>query len=81
MVAGLTPVMPSATIYMMVGIELDKFPHISTAVEFTEKLMLEESIYTLPGEVSICQEQLMQLILLSFVLLLKWMAKNIIPVS
>ena len=52
MVAGLTPVMPSGALYMMVGIELDKFPHISTAVDFMEKLMLEESVYILPGEVS-----------------------------
>ena len=52
MVAGLTPVMPSGAVYMMVGVELDKFPHISTAVDFMEKLMLEESVYILPGEVS-----------------------------
>ena len=52
MVAGLIPVMPSGALYMMVGIELDKFPHITTAVDFMEKLMLEESVYILPGEVS-----------------------------
>ena len=52
MVAGLTPVMPSGALYMMVGVELDKFPHITTAVDFMEKLMLEESVYILPGEVS-----------------------------
>ena len=52
MVAGLTPVMPSGALYMMVGIELDKFPHISTGIDFMEKLMLEESVYILPGEVS-----------------------------
>ena len=53
MVAGLTPVMPSGALYMMVGIELNMFPHITTAVDFMEKLMLEESVYILPGEVSI----------------------------
>ena len=52
MVAGLTPVMPSGALYMIVGIELDKFPHISTGIDFMEKLMLEESVYILPGEVS-----------------------------
>ena len=52
MVAGLTPVMPSGALYMMVGVELDKFPHITTAVDFMEKLMLEESVFILPGEVS-----------------------------
>ena len=53
MVAGLTPVMPSGALYMMVGIELDKFPHISTGIDFMEKLMLEESVYILPGEVRV----------------------------
>ena len=43
--------MPSGALYMMVGVELDKFPHITTAVDFMEKLMLEESVYILPGEV------------------------------
>ena len=52
MVAGLTPVMPSGALYMMIGIELDKFPHISTGIDFMQKLMLEESVYILPGEVS-----------------------------
>ena len=51
-VAGLTPVMPSGALYMMVGVELDKFLHITTAVDFMEKLMLEESVYIIPGEVS-----------------------------
>ena len=53
MVAGLTPVMPSGALYMMVGIELDKFPHFNTAVDFIEQLMSEESVFILPGEVSI----------------------------
>ena len=44
--------MPSGALYMMVGVELDKFPHITTAVDFMEKLMLEESVYIIPGEVS-----------------------------
>ena len=44
--------MPSGALYMMVGVELDKFPHITTTVDFMEKLMLEESVYILSGEVS-----------------------------
>ena len=51
MVDGLTPVMPSGALYMMVGVELSKFPHINTTVEFMEKLMSEESIFILCGEV------------------------------
>ena len=57
MAAGLTPVMPSGALYMMVGVELDKFPHITTAVDFMDQLMLEESVYILPGEVSSYKEQ------------------------
>jgi len=38
--------------YMMVGVELSKFPHINSTVEFMEKLMSEESVFILPGEVS-----------------------------
>ena len=53
MVAGLTPVMPSGALYMMIGIELDMFPRFTTAVDFMEKLMLEESVFILPGEVSL----------------------------
>ena len=53
MVDGLTPVMPSGALYMMVGVELSKFPHISTTVEFMEKLMSEESVFILCGEVSL----------------------------
>ena len=52
MVSGLTPVMPSGALYMMVGVELSKFPHINTTVEFMEKLMFEESVFILCGEVS-----------------------------
>ena len=52
MVGGLTPVMPSGALYMMVGVELSKFPHINTTVEFMEKLMSEESVFILCGEVS-----------------------------
>lgn len=52
MVDGLTPVMPSGALYMMVGVELSKFPHINTTVEFMEKLMSEESVFILCGEVS-----------------------------
>ena len=51
MVDGLTPVMPSGALYMVVGVELSKFPLINTTVEFMEKLMSEESVFVLCGEV------------------------------
>jgi len=37
---------------MMVGIELDHFPGFTSDVEFTEKLMNEESVFCLPATVS-----------------------------
>jgi len=52
-VVGLNPYNPTGAMYMMVGIELSKFPHINSTVEFMEKLMSEESVFILPGEVSI----------------------------
>jgi len=36
----------------MVGVELSKFPHINTTNEFMAKLMSEESVFILCGEVS-----------------------------
>ena len=52
--AGLKPYNPNGAMYMMVGVELSKFPHINSTVEFMEKLMCEESVFILPGEVSVC---------------------------
>ncbi|XP_065915330.1 tyrosine aminotransferase-like isoform X2 [Dysidea avara] len=50
-VPGLKPVMPSGAMYMMVGIDLKHFPNLNTAVDFMEKLMSEQSVFCLPGEV------------------------------
>ena len=57
-VVGLKPYNPTGAMYMMVGIELSKFPRINSAVEFMEKLMSEESVFILPGEVSIWDIQM-----------------------
>ena len=51
-VPGLQPVIPLGAMYMMVGIDLTKFPNLTSAIDLMEKLMCEESVYCLPGEVS-----------------------------
>lgn len=35
---------------MMVGIEFDKFPTISTCLEFMRGLAMEQSVFVFPGE-------------------------------
>lgn len=51
-IPGLTPIRPSGAMYLMVRIELDKFPDFSSDVQFTEVLMSEESVFCLPATVS-----------------------------
>lgn len=50
-VPGLNPVMPAGAMYMMVGIDLQHFPSLTTTVDLMEQLMREQSIFCLPGEV------------------------------
>ncbi|KAI8974440.1 tyrosine aminotransferase [Pilobolus umbonatus] len=47
---GLRPVQPQGAMYMMVGIELEKFRDISSDVDFSSKLLAEENVVCLPGE-------------------------------
>ncbi|KAG0171781.1 hypothetical protein DFQ28_006377 [Apophysomyces sp. BC1034] len=47
---GLKPVLPQGAMYMMVGIEIEKFKDISSDEEFSQKLLAEESVLCLPGE-------------------------------
>ncbi|KAL0078054.1 tyrosine aminotransferase [Phycomyces blakesleeanus] len=49
-IPGLSPVKPQGAMYMMVGIDIPKFKDISSDVEFSQKLMAEESVLCLPGE-------------------------------
>ena len=53
-VPGLNPVMPAGAMYMMVGIDLRHYPLLMSAVDFMEKLMSEQSVFCLPGEVRAC---------------------------
>ncbi|KAB5574764.1 hypothetical protein PHYPO_G00212800 [Pangasianodon hypophthalmus] len=48
-VPGLNPVMPSGAMYLMVGIEMEHFPEFQDDVEFTERLVTEQSVFCLPA--------------------------------
>lgn len=52
-VKGLKPFMPQGTMYMMVKIELEEFPCFENGLEFVKKMMEEESVFCLPGEVNL----------------------------
>ncbi|KAI9263492.1 tyrosine aminotransferase [Helicostylum pulchrum] len=47
---GLVPVNPQGAMYMMVGIEIEKFKDIENDVQFSAKLLAEENVVCLPGE-------------------------------
>lgn len=49
-IEGLTPVNPQGAMYMMVGIEVEKFKDIKSGVDFSAKLLDEENVVCLPGE-------------------------------
>lgn len=49
-VSGLKPYMPQGTMYMMVKIQFERFP-FNDGLDFARKLMEEESVFCLPGEV------------------------------
>ncbi len=50
---GLTPVKPSGAMYMMVGIDIDRFPEFNDDIDFTKQLVIEQSVFCLPGQVII----------------------------
>jgi len=45
--------MPQGAMYMMVGLDLQKFPLFPTEIQFVEQLVTEESVFCLPGKVII----------------------------
>ncbi|ORX56272.1 tyrosine aminotransferase [Hesseltinella vesiculosa] len=49
-IPGLKPVQPQGAMYMMVGIDVSSFEGIKDDVEFSQKLLAEESVLCLPGE-------------------------------
>uniref|UniRef100_A0A8D0BKE6 Tyrosine aminotransferase n=1 Tax=Salvator merianae TaxID=96440 RepID=A0A8D0BKE6_SALMN len=48
-VCGLQPVRPSGAMYLMVGIQMEFFPEFENDVEFTERLIAEQSVFCLPA--------------------------------
>lgn len=48
-VPGLKPVMPAGATYMMVVIELEHFPEFEDDIGFTKQLLVEQSVFCLPG--------------------------------
>lgn len=48
---GLTPVMPCGAMYMMVKIDIEHFPEFASDVNFTEKMVTEQSVFCLPATV------------------------------
>ncbi|XP_060933318.1 tyrosine aminotransferase isoform X2 [Limanda limanda] len=51
-VAGLNPVKTSGAMYLMVGMDMDHFPDFKNDVDFTERLVTEQSVFCLPASVS-----------------------------
>jgi len=51
-IPGLHVILPQGAMYMMVGINVEEFKDIKNDVEFSEKLVQEESVLCLPGKVS-----------------------------
>lgn len=49
---GLRPIMPQGAMYMMIEIKMSLFPHFKTELQFVERMVTEESVFCLPGQVS-----------------------------
>lgn len=49
-IPGLHVVIPQGAMYVMVGVNIEEFKDIKNDVEFSEKLLKEESVMVLPGE-------------------------------
>ncbi|KAK2164059.1 hypothetical protein LSH36_69g02010 [Paralvinella palmiformis] len=48
-IPGLNPVMPAGGMFMMVGIDMEKFQAFKDDVQFTERLVTEQSVFCLPA--------------------------------
>jgi len=49
-VPGLMPVMPQGAMYMMVRVDMSRFPQFNTDLQFVERLVSEQSVFCLPGK-------------------------------
>jgi tyrosine aminotransferase len=52
-VPGLNPIMPAGAMYIMVGIDIGHFPLFKDDIDFTKHLVIEQSVFCLPGTVSL----------------------------
>ena len=46
---GLTPIKPAGAFYLMVRIDIERFPNFTNDLHFVETLVAEESVFCLPG--------------------------------
>jgi len=49
-VKGLSPVMPRGAMYMMVGIDMARFPEFTNDLQIVEAMVTEQSVFALPGK-------------------------------
>ncbi|XP_023346899.1 tyrosine aminotransferase [Eurytemora carolleeae] len=49
-VPGLMPVMPQGAMYMMVKVDMSRFPMFRSDLDFVERLVSEQSVFCLPGK-------------------------------
>ncbi|KAF7997975.1 hypothetical protein HCN44_009373 [Aphidius gifuensis] len=49
-IPGLKPIKPDGAMYMMVYIDLNSFSEFDTEVDFVQRLLMEESVFCLPGK-------------------------------
>jgi len=47
---GLKPVKPKGAMYIMVGIDMARYPAFATEFQFVERLVSEQSVFCLPGK-------------------------------
>ncbi|KAG9475031.1 tyrosine aminotransferase [Eleutherodactylus coqui] len=48
-VPGLCPIRPAGAMYLMVGIDIEHFPEFESDVDFTERMISEQSVFCLPA--------------------------------
>merc|ERR1711976_228430 len=49
-IPGLKPIMPQGAMYMMIGIMMEKFPGFKDDMDFTSRLVSEQSVFCLPAQ-------------------------------
>lgn len=49
-VPGLRPVRPDGAMYMMIGIDTERFPEYENELAFVQDLVKEQSVFCLPGQ-------------------------------